>query len=1082
MSNTKKDKLPCPESSHGLSRRKFLYYSAFLGGSAALVSRLDWAFNLIRHAEANTLTPAQTYELAQAENIIYSVCLQCHTACPIKAKLLDGVLVKIDGPAYSSQAMLPHVDYSTSPFDAATIEGKICPKGQAGIQTLYDPYRIVKVLKRNGPRGSNQWVTIPFAQAIDEIVNGGYLFKHVPGEEKRKVPGLKDLYAVRDTALFQSLGEDAKAVAQKKMSLDDFKKKHQDHLKLLIDPDHPDLGPLNNLFVFMAGRIEEGRKEFSQRFLKGSFGSINWYEHTTICEQSHHIAYGMVTNKYDKGKWTDGKHHMKPDSLNAEFIIYFGTGAFEANFGPPPMAEKVTQGIVENRLKIAVVDPRFSKTAAKAWQWVPIQPGTDAALALGMSRWIIENSRYDANFLANANKASAAAAGESSWTTATWLVKIGPDGIPGKYLRASELGIGDEHTFVVLKDGKPIPVLPEDSKSPVQGELFVDATVQGIRVKSSLQLVKESAFQRSINEWAEICGIKPDLIETLAKELTSHGKKAAVELYRGPVQHTNGYYNAQAIITLNILIGNPDWKGGLSAGGGHWHEMGDKEGQPYNLKKLHPDARTPFGIEVTKEKSTYEETTLFKGYPATRPFYPFTSNVYQEILPAAKARYPYAIGALFLHMGTPGLSVPGSQAQIDAMTDLNAVPLFFASDIVIGESSMYADYIFPDLSIWERWGTPHPTPDVQTKTSKVRQPIVAPLTETVEVFGEKMPICMESVMLAIAEKLGLPGFGNDGFGKGMGFKRMEDFYLKMVTNIAMGDKPGDEVPEADDAEMKLFLQARRHLPDTVFNPNRWAKAVGEDKWRRVVYVLNRGGRYENFDKAYKGDFIGHPFGRMFSLYVEPVATSRNSMTGKYYSGVPLFEPITDSIGRPVSLPSEFDLTLITYKDILGGQSRTLPTDYWLSQILPENYILVNKKDAVRYGLKDGDLARIVSPSNPYGVWNLRNGKTLDVVGKVKVLQGIRPGTIAVSWHFGHWAYGASHTTVDKVRIEGDKRRATGLCPNVLMMLDPHLGDVCLTDPIGGSSSFYDTKVKLVKVNPVIYKSKETIEKTTSVAN
>jgi|GEM_PF-6508169 len=32
-----------------------------------------------------------------------------------------------------------------------------------------------------------------------------------------------------------------------------------------------------------------------------------------------------------------------------------------------------------------------------------------------------------------------------------------------------------------------------------------------------------------------------------------------------------------------------------------------------------------------------------------------------------------------------------------------------------------------------------------------------------------------------------------------------------------------------------------------------------------------------------------------------------------------------------------------------------------------------------------------------------------------------------------------------------------------MLTDPHLGDVCLTDPIGGSASYCDTKVRLVKV-------------------
>jgi hypothetical protein len=59
------------------------------------------------------------------------------------------------------------------------------------------------------------------------------------------------------------------------------------------------------------------------------------------------------------------------------------------------MVERTTDGLVEGRLKIAVVDPRLSQTAAKARKWVPIQPGIDAALPLGMIRWIIDNQRYD---------------------------------------------------------------------------------------------------------------------------------------------------------------------------------------------------------------------------------------------------------------------------------------------------------------------------------------------------------------------------------------------------------------------------------------------------------------------------------------------------------------------------------------------------------------------------------------------------------------------------------------------------------------------------------------------------------------
>ncbi len=1053
-----KEIFDCDKIKNVLSRKDFIKSSAFLGSSLILYSQIARTFTNI--ATASTESKG-SYPLSKPENIIYSVCLQCHTDCPLKAKVIDGILVKIDGNPYSPQSMIEHIKYETSPIQASKIDGKLCPKGVAGLQSLYDPYRITKVLKRAGPRGSNKWKIISFEQAISEIIEGGYLFKDVKGEEKRYVVGLKDIYAVRDPKLMKELKEDAKKVASKKMSLSEFKRKHSKHLNKLIDPNHPDFGPLNNQFVFMAGRIEHGRKEFAKRWLKDAFGSVNWYEHTTICEQSHHIAYIAITDQYKDGKWKKGKEHMKPDALNSEFIIFFGTGAFEANFGPPSMAEKITKGIDEGRLKIAVVDPRFSKTAAKAKWWLPIKPGTDAALAYGMIRWIIENKKYSVNFLKNANKASAKLAGEPSFSTATWLVKISKDGRAERYLRAKDLNMGSEHQFVAYKNGKPVVFSPYDTKNPVEGELFVDTTINGIRVKSALQLIKEYAFSKSLDTWAKICGIDKKLIEDVSKEFTSHGKKAAAELYRGVVQHFNGFYNAQAVIYLNLLIGNPDWKGGLSKGGGHWHESGGKPNNPFNMKKLHPNKLSSFGIPLTREKTHYEKTTLFKGYPAKRQFFPFSSNVYQEILPSAKDKYPYPIKALLLHKGTPGFSIPGAQSQLNILTDLEAIPLFIACDIVIGESSMYADYIFPDLTVWERWGTPHVTPDVNTKTSKIRQPIVAPLTETVTVFGQKMPISMETIMLAIAEKLNLSGFGKNGFGPNQPLEKPEDFYIRMVANIAFGDKKGEEVPDADVNEMKLFYNARKHLPKTVFDPDRLKKAVGADKWKKVVYVLNRGGRFENFDKAYKGKYMHHQFKSLFNFFIEKVATTKDSITGKYFYGFPIYEELRAANGRSIK-QNHYQFQVITYKEITGGQSRTIP-DYWLVEDMPENYVLINSADAKKLGLKDGDKVKLVSESNKEGIWNLNNGTKILVAGKVKVTEGIRPGVVAVSWHYGHWAYGANNFIIDNKLIKGDSRRKSGICLNAVLLIDPYLKNSCISDPIGGSSSFYDTKVNLIKI-------------------
>jgi len=1067
------------------TRRDFLKTTAFLGGTALfaeVISPLLRARNWV--AGAAPLSQ-NAYPFDQPESQIYGECLQCNTQCTIKGKIQNGVLVKADGNPYSPNNMLPPIDYKTPLAEAALIDGKLCPKGQAIIQMQYDPYRIVKVLKRAGPRGSNKWQTIPFDQAINEIVNGGKLFADI-GED-RVVPGFKDVLATKDAKLIAALTADAAAVAGGKMKLDEFQTKHAEHLNILIDPDHPDLGVRNNQFVFLAGRIEPGRNNFAQRFTLNSFGSVNWYDHTTICEQSHHIAYAQTTAQYTGTAWATGPNHMKPDALNSEFAIYWGTSAFEANFGPTTMAEAITKSLVERNFKFAVIDPRLSKQAAKGW-WIPVQPGGDLPLALGMLRWILENKRYDAKFLASANKAAALAIKEKNWTNATWLAKVDDKGHAGALVRGSDLKLVEKKEttdasgktttawvtpdgksfsfdpFVALVDGKPALVNPTDEKDAVVGDLFVNTTLQGIVVKSGLQVLLDEVSVQPIEEWAKMAGVEVKTLVDLATEFTSHGKKAAMEFYRGAVQHTNGYYAAQAIIALNLLVGNMDWKGGMSAGGGAWNAIGNKD-KPFDLSGDHPGKIGPFGIKLTREGATYEKTTLFKNYPAPRPFYPYTSNVYQEVIPAAYAEYPYPIKILWLHKGTPALATPAGAEQIKMLVDVNKIPLFIADDIVIAETSMYADYLFPDITSVERWAFLGSPPPEVTKNIRVRQPIAAPVPEIVKVDGEEMPISMEAMMLAIGKALGLPGIGKGGFGEHGDFHRPEDYYLRGIANIAFGDaKDGsDAVPDADDAELDIFRKARRHLPKGVFDESKWKAAVGDALWRKVVYVLNRGGRFEAFEKGYAGDFVGHPYARQLNLYIEPVALGKDSITGQPFVGVAHYEPIRNSTGTPVD-DKDYPVYVITYKDVTGCQTRTI-SNYWTQGgmgVFPVNAVQMNPRDATALGLREGDVVKLVSRTNPDGMLALGNGQREPVQGKVKLMQGVRPGVILVSFHFGHWAYGARDVIVDGQTIKGDARRAVGLCSNPVLLLDEGTKTTCLTDPIGGSASFYDTKVKLVK--------------------
>ncbi|MBI5947601.1 MAG: molybdopterin-dependent oxidoreductase [Chloroflexi bacterium] len=1091
---------------NGISRRDFVKTSVFLGGAAAVAAPLPWLLNALGGGEPSLARATSEYSLAKPESIIYSVCRLCNVHCPIKVKVRDGVAVKIDGSGYSPQNMTPQLAYATAPAAAATVDGRLCPKGQSAIQYIYDPYRIRKVLKRAGPRGSGKWISVPFDQAIKEIVEGGKLFANVAGEESREVEGLKSLWALRDATVIQKMGDDVKKilaekdVTKKKALVDKFKTDYAQHLSNMIDPDHPDFGPRNNQFVFEGGRMEPGRQAVLDRAFKNAFGSVNLYHAGgSLCSASVYQARSEMTNEFVEGKWTNGKKEAAVDALNSEFLLAFGINYFEAR-ATAPYAGRITDGLATGRMKIAVVDPRLSKMAAKAWKWLPVKPGADGALAMGMIRWIIENDRFDLRYLLNANKAAANADDEPTVSNATWLVRIDDKGNPGAFLRASEISLaakeqrpaaaGGEWTFdpfVVQSNGKPVAFDPGDTKNAVQGDLLVNTTVGGVRVKSAFELLKEEAFSKSMDEWAATCGIAAREIAAVAKEFTSHGKKAGTGEYRGVTAHSNGFSAAQAIFSLNLLIGNVGWRGGISAGGGAWDDMGAKKGQPYNLASLHPGKVAAFGLMLTRQGSKYDESTLFTSYPAKRPWIPIPGGaIRHEIYPSMVEGYPYKAKALFTYKANTVTQAPGGQAFINALKDPAVLPLFFACDIVIGETSMYADYIFPDISVWERWGFPGAIPEVPQKLSKVRQPTISPIPETVKVFGEEMPISVEAITLAIAEQLQLPGFGANGLAEGVAFKRPEDFYLKRVANIAFGEAADGTgaVPDATAEELALFAESRRHLSPAVFDLAKWQAAVKPELWKKVVYVLNRGGRFEDFERAWKGNLVatepGHiiaseeewhagvvaseqltaqPKGVM-AFYAENVAKAKNSMTGANFPGIARWQPPADLLGK--ELPAEDGtFNLISYKEVGVGHSRTM-SGYWMLATFPESLVYMNSADAGRLHLEDGDRVKLSSRTVP-GTIDVGNGGKIDLVAPVKVVEGIRPGVVALAGGYGHWAWGARDVQVDGETIKGDARRAKGAHPNLVVASDPQVPTAMTVELVAGNIATYDAKVKLTRV-------------------
>ncbi|MDW8042606.1 MAG: tetrathionate reductase subunit A, partial [Nitrososphaerota archaeon] len=134
---------------------------------------------------------------------VYSSCLGCNVRCGIRVRVttVDGmeIIERIEGNPYhpynrhvSTEHQLnrfTEIDYHTPWRKALSTGSTLCPRGQDGIHYVYDPYRIVKPLKRAGPRGSGKWKVIPWEQLIREVVEGGVI-----EETGERLPGIREVY------------------------------------------------------------------------------------------------------------------------------------------------------------------------------------------------------------------------------------------------------------------------------------------------------------------------------------------------------------------------------------------------------------------------------------------------------------------------------------------------------------------------------------------------------------------------------------------------------------------------------------------------------------------------------------------------------------------------------------------------------------------------------------------------------------------------------------------------------------------------------------------------------------------------
>lgn len=104
---------------------------------------------------------------------------------------------------------------------------------------------------------------------------------------------------------------------------------------------------------------------------------------TTVAGVANTWGYGAQTNSYN-------------DIRNAKTMIIMGGNPAEAH---PVSLQHVLSGKEQNRANLIVIDPRFTRTAAHANEYVRIRPGTDIPIIWGMLHHIFANGWEDKEFI-----------------------------------------------------------------------------------------------------------------------------------------------------------------------------------------------------------------------------------------------------------------------------------------------------------------------------------------------------------------------------------------------------------------------------------------------------------------------------------------------------------------------------------------------------------------------------------------------------------------------------------------------------------------------------------------------------------
>ena len=677
----------------------------------------------------------------------------------------------------------------------------------------------------------------------------------------------------------------------------------------------------------------------------------------------------------------------EPDLTYCNYLLVLGRNQM-ASGGAPGVyqyADALARG-----MKMVVIDPVFTITAAKAHEWIPIKPGTDTAFLLALIHVIIhELKTWDGEFL-------------KTMTNSPYLV--GPDG----YFIREESG----HKALIWDSAEGRAKTYDDStiqEASLEGSYMVN----GVGAKPVFQVLKDHVKQYT-PEWAHgITEIEASTIRRIAREWVEHAKIGSsiqiegVALPYRPVATRTGrgisgvmrqYQARLAEHILAVLVGALETVGAHKGG----TIFGASRAKSDLSIGIVPGQDGMLRVGAIDQYGRYQRKDSLIPYVGSLTGHlPYLNMV----APLENFPFPPPPEVYINYRCNPVLSIGDKNVMIGA---IKKVPFVVSIAYVHSEVTELADIVLPEHNDLERYEL-HTWPGDGDKSAgkkflgkMLRQPVVEPLYNTMDI---------------------------------------SDIFTELAERVGFLDEYNEAVNNALDLGEPYRLDPNKKYPWEEIVDRHCRSATGGD--HDLSWFKEHGNIFERagVEVQYGVHLTLKKQGLRYPIpYMEHVKKTGEELAKKLQNYgvdwwdvseyVPLptyFPPILDGV------PAEYDLYATNAASMQSNWGQTVGVP-WLIEtaqhIQGQVEVTMNADAAQARGIQDGDEVWVESQVGRFKQ-------------KVKLMQGIRPDTIAVR-QFGYWA-----TPVDKDTGWGSLGAITPIKPS-------------WTDPLTGAMQGTVIKVKVYK--------------------